>query len=142
MHAHASAAWMRHLGREGRERCHDPSSFRAALHVAIHTTTVCCEAGDASTGAGLQELWCAPQVMFLKYQLPSEPSVYVDLLDDEDVSLMFDEVRSMPVHFMPVQCCCNPWNLPGALPPAHMALQKEHDSLAVPGLIAPVWVEA
>ena len=32
-------------------------------------------------------------MMFLKYQLPSEPNVYVDLLDDEDVSLMFDEVR-------------------------------------------------
>ncbi len=56
----------------------------------------------------VKELWCTPQVMFLKYQLPSEPSVYVDLLDDEDVSLMFDEVRSMPVHSMPVRSClCN-----------------------------------
>lgn len=35
----------------------------------------------------------ASQIMFLKYQLPSEPNVYVDLLDDEDVSLMFDEVH-------------------------------------------------
>ena len=70
------------------------------------------------------DLRCTPQVMFLKYQLPSEPSVYVDLLDDEDVSLMFDEVRSLPV-----QRCRNPWNLSGA-PPAHMALQEEHDSLA------------
>ena len=32
--------------------------------------------------------------MELKYQLPSDPSVYVDLLDDEDVRVMFDEVRS------------------------------------------------
>jgi hypothetical protein len=32
--------------------------------------------------------------MELKYQLPSDPSVYVDLLDDEDVRLMFDEVRA------------------------------------------------
>ena len=39
------------------------------------------------------------QMMFLKYQLPSEPNVYVDLLDDEDVSLMFDEVR-IQVHVM------------------------------------------
>lgn len=30
--------------------------------------------------------------MYLKYQLPSDPTVYVDLLDDEDVQLMFDEV--------------------------------------------------
>ena len=37
-------------------------------------------------------LLAASQMMFLKYQLPSEPNVYVDLLDDEDVSLMFDEV--------------------------------------------------
>ena len=36
-------------------------------------------------------------MMFLKYQLPSEPNVYVDLLDDEDVSLMFDEVRMSPL---------------------------------------------
>ena len=27
----------------------------------------------------------------IKYQLPSEPNVYVDLLDDEDAQLMFDE---------------------------------------------------
>ena len=40
----------------------------------------------------------ALQMMFLKYQLPSEPNVYVDLLDDEDVSLMFDEVRTSPPH--------------------------------------------
>ena len=39
------------------------------------------------------------QMMFLKYQLPSEPNVYVDLLDDEDVSLMFDEVRTQ-LHVM------------------------------------------
>lgn len=32
------------------------------------------------------------QAMNLKYQLPSDPTVYVDLLDDEDVQLMFDEV--------------------------------------------------
>ncbi len=32
------------------------------------------------------------QAMDLKYQLPSDPTVYVDLLDDEDVQLMFDEV--------------------------------------------------
>ena len=51
----------------------------------------------------LKRLWSDLQVMYLKYQLPSEPSVYVDLLDDEDVSLMFDEVR-----FLPVQCCCKP----------------------------------
>lgn len=38
----------------------------------------------------------ALQMMFLKYQLPSEPNVYVDLLDDEDVSLMFDEVGTSP----------------------------------------------
>ena len=31
--------------------------------------------------------------MELKYQLPSDPSVYVDLFNDEDVHLMFDEVR-------------------------------------------------
>ena len=40
----------------------------------------------------------ALQMMFLKYQLPSEPNVYVDLLDDEDVSLMFDEVCIAPPH--------------------------------------------
>ena len=84
----------------------------------------------------LKELWCAPQVMFLKYQLPSEPSVYVDLLDDEDVSLMFDEVR-----FLPLQRCRNPWNLSGS-PPAHMALPEGPDSLAAPRLIAQVWAEA
>ena len=39
------------------------------------------------------------QMMFLKYQLPSEPNVYVDLLDDEDVSLMFDEVQ-IQLHVM------------------------------------------
>ena len=27
----------------------------------------------------------------LKYQLPSEPNVYVDLVDDEDTQLMFDD---------------------------------------------------
>jgi hypothetical protein len=27
----------------------------------------------------------------MKYQLPSNPSVYVDLVDDEDVRMMFDE---------------------------------------------------
>lgn len=27
----------------------------------------------------------------IKYQLPSEPHVYVDLVDDEDTQLMFDE---------------------------------------------------
>ncbi|KAK9903274.1 hypothetical protein WJX75_001673 [Coccomyxa subellipsoidea] len=32
-----------------------------------------------------------PDAMDLKYQLPSDPTVYVDLLDDEDVQLMFDE---------------------------------------------------
>lgn len=37
-----------------------------------------------------------PMSMELKYQLPSDPSVYVDLLDDEDVRLMFDEVRAPP----------------------------------------------
>ena len=81
----------------------------------------------------LKEPWCTPQVMFLKYQLPSEPSVYVDLLDDEDVSLMFDEVRSLPL-----QCWRNPWALLGA-PPAHMGLQEEQASLAVPGSTAQVW---
>ena len=47
-------------------------------------------------------------MMFLKYQLPSEPNVYVDLLDDEDVSLMFDEVRTQ-LHVMrkrPVVSMC------------------------------------
>jgi hypothetical protein len=39
--------------------------------------------------------------MYLKYQLPSDPSVYVDLLDDEDVQLMFDEVRLRPI----LACC-------------------------------------
>ena len=29
----------------------------------------------------------------MKYQLPSDPSVYVDVVDDEDVSLMLDEWR-------------------------------------------------
>ena len=43
-------------------------------------------------------------MMFLKYQLPSEPNVYVDLLDDEDVSLMFDEVR----HHCPLCACLFP----------------------------------
>lgn len=37
------------------------------------------------------------QSMFLKYQLPSDPNVYVDLLDDEDVQLMFDEVSFIPI---------------------------------------------
>ena len=46
-------------------------------------------------------MW-AVQMMFLKYQLPSEPNVYVDLLDDEDVSLMFDEVRMPPL----TACLC------------------------------------
>ena len=41
------------------------------------------------------KIWITSQIMFLKYQLPSEPNVYVDLLDDEDVSLMFDEVGSL-----------------------------------------------
>lgn len=27
----------------------------------------------------------------IKYQLPSEPNLYVDLVDDEDAQLMFDE---------------------------------------------------
>ncbi|CAL5222116.1 g4432 [Coccomyxa viridis] len=44
------------------------------------------KAGTGSTSAS-----GSPEMMFLKYQLPSEPNVYVDLLDDEDVSLMFDE---------------------------------------------------
>ena len=67
----------------------------------------------------LKELWCTAQVMFLKYQLPSEPSVYVDLLDDEDVSLMFDEVRSLPM-----QCPRSPWTSPlnpAGVPPAQLA---------------------
>jgi hypothetical protein len=29
----------------------------------------------------------------MKYQLPSNPSVYVDVVDDEDVSLMLEEWR-------------------------------------------------
>lgn len=29
----------------------------------------------------------------LKYQLPSSPEVYVDVVDDEDVALMIDEWR-------------------------------------------------
>lgn len=36
-------------------------------------------------------------VSHLKYQLPSEPHMYVDLVDDEDVQLMFDEVRAVPL---------------------------------------------
>ena len=79
----------------------------------------------------LTELWCTLQIMFLKYQLPSEPSVYVDLLDDEDVSLMFDEVP-----LQPVQCFCNPFYLAG-LSPACLALGRAWqslDSVAVPGL--------
>ena len=47
-------------------------------------------------------LLAALQMMYLKYQLPSEPNVYVDLLDDEDVSLMFDEVHISP------PCCTRP----------------------------------
>lgn len=43
--------------------------------------------------------------MYLKYQLPSDPTVYVDLLDDEDVQLMFDEVSHSC--FL-VQCCAAP----------------------------------
>ena len=35
-------------------------------------------------------------VPHLKYQLPSEPHMYVDLVDDEDVQLMFDEARPAP----------------------------------------------
>ena len=35
-------------------------------------------------------------VPHLKYQLPSEPHMYVDLVDDEDVVLMFDEVQPNP----------------------------------------------
>ena len=31
------------------------------------------------------------QAPALKYQLPTEPNVYVDLVDDEDTQLMFDE---------------------------------------------------
>lgn len=30
-------------------------------------------------------------MLALKYQLPSNPNVYVDVVDDEDVSLMLDE---------------------------------------------------
>ena len=45
------------------------------------------------------------QGMELKYQLPSDPSVYVDLLDDEDVRLMFDEVTS-PAILLPVMGSC------------------------------------
>ncbi len=40
--------------------------------------------------------------MYLKYQLPSDPTVYVDLLDDEDVQLMFDEVS----HSCCLSQCC------------------------------------
>lgn len=36
---------------------------------------------------------CGLQVSAMKYQLPSDPSVYVDVVDDEDVSLMLDEWR-------------------------------------------------
>ena len=45
--------------------------------------------------------------MYLKYQLPSEPNVYVDLLDDEDVSLMFDEVRISPPPQHPWLVACS-----------------------------------
>lgn len=37
------------------------------------------------------ERFCLQQLPSLKYQLPSEPNVYVDLVDDEDTQLMFDD---------------------------------------------------
>ena len=58
----------------------------------------------------------------LKYQLPSSPDVYVDLVDDEDVALMIDEWReavaggasSLRLHiFVQVICSwfgCSHWS--------------------------------
>ena len=86
------------------------SSVHAEAHPSVlHLTLVLLASEQA-----LKKLWCTLQVMFLKYQLPSEPSVYVDLLDDEDVSLMFDEVP-----LLSVQCFCNPFH-PAGSPPARL----------------------
>jgi len=35
------------------------------------------------------------QAPIIKYRLPSDPSVWVELIDDEDVSLMFDEFKDV-----------------------------------------------
>jgi len=37
-------------------------------------------------------------VRALKYQLPSDPSLYVDVVDDEDVAMMLDEWREAMAH--------------------------------------------
>jgi len=50
-------------------------------------------AGDGMASGSSTDSALVPH---LKYQLPSEPHMYVDLVDDEDVVLMFDEARSDP----------------------------------------------
>lgn len=52
----------------------------AALEGALHGT-------DQKS----QSLAGGPRFCVLRYQLPSDPSVYVDVVDDEDVRLMFEE---------------------------------------------------
>jgi hypothetical protein len=59
------------------------------------------------------------QVAAMKYQLPSDPDVYVDVVDDEDVSLMLDEWREASAAAAPgtnpsrlhifVQWCASAW---------------------------------
>jgi len=50
-------------------------------------------AGDGMASGSSTDSALVPH---LKYQLPSEPHMYVDLVDDEDVVLMFDEARPNP----------------------------------------------
>jgi hypothetical protein len=75
---------------------------------------------------------CVLQVSAMKYQLPSDPSVYVDVVDDEDVSLMLDEWREASAAAAPglnpsrlhifVQWCAPAWLSPLHLWTAESAL--------------------
>ena len=66
--------------------------------------------------------------MELKYQLPSDPSVYVDLLDDEDVRLMFDEVGS-PALWVATLGCCPDEEVAAALCGRALSMGVQHTGL-------------
>jgi hypothetical protein len=90
---------------------------RAALAVAAALGVSIMGSGDACRLSG-SHFASGPRFCVLRYHLPSDPSVFVDVVDDDDVRLMFEEYseyRSMAGPMAPKLKLFVQWNPPGGI---------------------------
>ncbi|KAL4516439.1 hypothetical protein Ndes2526A_g03865 [Nannochloris sp. 'desiccata'] len=71
------------------------SALVAAQEAAAATDNSTYEAALDAESYAMHAMHVARAHCLLRYQLPSDPSIFVDIVDDEDVQLMFEEIAEL-----------------------------------------------